>query len=130
MWVYSPKKAKPPMISDRLKDEISEKAESFVKEFKEQYIQEKPTDNDFNYRVNIYTKWYQSYFYFCSTFNCPSPRAISPSFEYPFTRITYFSDDNCTLSYFRHTGKWQEVYEGLSLDECLETIRKEQIFHP
>ena len=130
IWAYSPKKAKPPKISDKLKDEISEKAEKLVEEFKATYIQEKPTDHDFNYRVNIYTKWYQSYFYFCSTFNCPSPRAIAPSFEYPFTRLTYLGDDKFTLSYFRHTGKWQEVYEELSLEECFETIRKEQIFHP
>ncbi len=130
MWVYSPKKEKPNKISDKIKAEISQKAEELVNEFKEKFIQEKPTDNDFNYRVNIYTKWNQSYFYFYSTFNCPSPRAISPSFESPFARITYFSNENCTLSYFRHTGKWHEVFEGLTLDQCFETIRKEEIFYP
>jgi len=34
------------------------------------------------------------------------------------------------LSYMRHTGKWCEVFEGLSLEECLAKIREDQLFQP
>jgi hypothetical protein len=30
----------------------------------------------------------------------------------------------------QHTGKWWEVYQGLTADECLESIRDEGIFTP
>ena len=35
-----------------------------------------------------------------------------------------------TLAFMRHTGKWQDVYIGMSLDECLDIIEQEQMFWP
>lgn len=77
----------------------------------------------FNYIVDVYTKWYRSSFYFCATYACPGPQAISSSFETKFARMEYAGDGLFNLSYMRHTGKWFEIFKGLSIDECLETIR-------
>jgi hypothetical protein len=38
--------------------------------------------------------------------------------------------DDLRPTYFRHTGKWWLLYSGLTLDECIETIRDHGIFHP
>jgi hypothetical protein len=34
------------------------------------------------------------------------------------------------LAYFRHTGKWWEVYRDLTLGKAIATIRDHGIFHP
>jgi len=34
------------------------------------------------------------------------------------------------LAYMRHTGKWQEVFTDLSMEEAFEAIRDEPFFHP
>jgi hypothetical protein len=34
------------------------------------------------------------------------------------------------LAYMRHTGKWEEVFTGLSLEEAFATIRDMALFHP
>jgi hypothetical protein len=30
----------------------------------------------------------------------------------------------------RHTNQWQELYQGLTLDECLKITEKEALFWP
>ena len=58
------------------------------------------------------------------------PDAVSPLFEASFTRLRCIGNNAFNVAYMRHTGKWVEVYHGLPLDECLATIKNEQIFHP
>jgi hypothetical protein len=58
------------------------------------------------------------------------PDALSPTFESPFARMEYVGDGQFNLAYMRHTGKWWEVYRGLTADECLKRIGDEAIFQP
>jgi hypothetical protein len=44
--------------------------------------------------------------------------------------MEYVGDGKFHLAYMRHTGKWCEVYRGLTVDECLERIRDEGLFRP
>jgi hypothetical protein len=39
-------------------------------------------------------------------------------------------DGKFNLAYMRHTGKWWEVYGGLTAEECLKRIGDEAIFQP
>lgn len=82
-----------------------------------------------NYITDLFTKWYHSYFYFCATYACPHPDAISPTFEARFARIGYQGPERLNLAYMRHTGQWWE-YSDLSMDECLEAIKTEPHFLP
>ena len=34
------------------------------------------------------------------------------------------------LAYLRHTGKWHELFAGLTLDECLKSIQDDPWFTP
>ncbi len=130
-WVYSPKKQAVSKVSDSLKQTVKDKADELVNTVLiPQYVKPPPEDHQFNYLVNIYTKWYRHYFYFCSTYNSPGPHAISPSFEDKFARLEYVSTDEFNLAYMRHTGKWHEITQSISLDEALEMIRDSGIFHP
>ena len=130
-WVYSPRKQSKSKVPDRLKQTVKEQADELVETVLiPRHVKPPPEDDQFNYLVNIYTKWHRNYFYFCSTYNSPGPHAISPSFEDKFARLEFVGTDRFNLAYMRHTGKWWEVYPDLSLNECLNTIRDDPLFMP
>jgi hypothetical protein len=130
-WIYSPPKPPKPQVPERTKLEVSEAAENLIETFlKPKYVQPPRKDEQFNYIVDIYTMWYRNYFYFCAKYACPGPNAISPFFESKFARMEYVGDSQFHLSFMRHTEVWIELYQGLLLDECLQAIREEPLFHP
>ncbi|MDD4498559.1 MAG: hypothetical protein PHV51_10520 [Methanosarcinaceae archaeon] len=130
-WTFSPKKPPMPKVPDDLKEEMETKAKELIESFlKPEHIKTPSEDMQFNYVVDIYTKWYRSYFYFCAKYASPGPNAISPFFETKFARMEYVGDGLFNLSYMRHTGKWFELFQDLSLDECLEAIKDYPHFLP
>jgi hypothetical protein len=130
-WIYSPRKAKPPKVPDHLKQRVTQAATELIeKVLKPTCIKPPPKDMQWNYLVDIYAKWHGSYFYFCATYNSPGPYAISPSFELKFTRLEYKGGDRFALAYMRHTGRWVEVYDSLSLKQCMKAVRDDPWFQP
>ena len=129
-WMPSSQKRTKLQVPDSLKLTLKEKADDIIENtLKPKYIKPPPTENDFNYLVDIYSKWYRSYFYFCSKYNCPGPNAIS-SFDTKFARMEYVGSENFNLSYMRHTEQWFEIYQRLSMLECLKLIAEEPDFIP
>lgn len=105
-WVYSPPKPPKPKVPDTVKIELTTKAEGLIEQhLKPNHIEPPPKNPKFNYLIDLFTKWYQSYFYFCATYACPHPHAVSPTFESRFARMGYVGDGKFNLSYMRHTGK-------------------------
>lgn len=93
MWVYSPPKLTRAKLSDAVKSNISQQANEFIETvLKPQRIKPPPTDNQFNYVIDIYSKWYRHYFYIVSKYCCPSPHAISPEFEDAFARMRWVGE--------------------------------------
>lgn len=130
-WVYSPPKPAKPSILPHLKEDIEQKSQQLITSFlKPTYIQPPPPDAKFNYRTDIWTKWYRGYFYFCATYAVPGPNALVPSFEARFARMEYIGNERFNLAYMRHTGQWGEIFTDLSVDECLDRIKHEPHFHP
>ena len=130
-WVYSPKKAAKPKVPDTVKAAVQAKADELVENvLKPQHIQPPPEEPHFNYLVDMYTQWYRNYFYFCGKYHSPGPNAISPSFETKFARLEYAGQNSYHLSYMRHTGQWWELYQNLSLEECLAAVQDEPHFMP
>lgn len=80
--------------------------------------------------MDITTKWLGSKCYFVSVYRSPGPHAISPSFETKFARMEYVSDAKFKLSFMRHTGTWVELYDRLTVDECMKAIRDDPWFQP
>jgi hypothetical protein len=106
------------------------KADEFVESFlKPNFIKEPPKDHQWNYPVDIFTKWYQRYFYFCSTWRSPGPNAISEFFEVRFARLEYAGDEKFNMAYMRYTGQWWEIFQNLALDQCIEEIRINPLLH-
>lgn len=130
-WVYSPPAPKKAQVPANVKADVQRRADELVDTvLKPQHILPPPDDKRFNYIADIYTKWYHSYLYFCARYICPSPECTVPDFETKFTRMEYSGSNRFNLAFMRHTGKWVEVYQDLSLEECLDSIRDDPFFQP
>ena len=130
-WVYSP--AKPPklQVPEAIKAEAEAKAAVLIDTvLKPTHIKPPREKERFNYIVDIYAKWYRSYFYFCATYACPGPDALSPTFESKFARLEYVGGQRFNHSYMRYTDEWLEIFQDLSLDECLAAIKDGGPFSP
>jgi len=127
-WVFDPPK---PKVTEEIKAEVQKGADEFVAAFlKPTFIKPPPEDIRWNYIVDIYTKWYRNYFYVCAKYRSPGPNAISEHFETRFTRLEFAGDGKFNMAFMRHTGQWVETSAGLSLEECLESIKQDPFYQP
>ena len=130
-WMKVPQKPSKPKVSEGFKLEVQSKADHFVGSYlKPTFIIRPPKDPKFNYIVEIFTKWHQRHFYFCSKYRCVHENCISEFFESKFARLEYAGDKKFNVAYMRHTGQWWEILQRLSLEECFEEIRGQELLHP
>ena len=131
IWRPRPPKKLKYKVPESVKTHVQEKADHLIQFIlKPEHIKPPPKDAEFNYIVDIYSKWYQSYFYFCATYRCPAPNRISEFYESRFARLEYVGNETFSLSYMRYTGEWIELSTNLTLDECLESLRREPHYLP
>jgi hypothetical protein len=112
-----------------VKAEVTQRAQELVERvLTPRYVREPPAHPEWNYLVALSTRWYRSSLYFCATYCCPGPTALSPSFDERFARMELVEDHRFHLAFLRHTGAWVVLYHDLSLDECLTAIRDDPWF--
>ena len=130
LWMIRPAK-KPHSIPDSLKAELEAKARELIETvLKPKHVQPPPTGHQLNYITDITTKWLGSKCYFISTYGCPGPNAISPTFESKFARMEYLGNGKFALYFMRHTGEWVGLYDALSMDQCMKAIQDDAWFVP
>ncbi len=130
-WVYSPANDPGAKRSDAHKAEVDRKAAELIETaLKAKYVEPPPKDAQFNYVTGLSTKLHGWYFYLVATYACPGPTAVSPTFEVNFARLEPTAMGRFNLAYLRHTGKWHELFSGLTLDECLASVRDDPWFQP
>ena len=130
-WVFSPQPQSKLKVPENIKTEVEQKALALVDgTLKPNHVKPPPAEESWNYIIDIYTKWYRSYFYFCAKYRVPGPNAISPFFEAKFARMEYVEDNLFNLAYMRHTEEWFEIYAGLSVDQCIEAVKDNPAFYP
>ena len=130
-WMKTQTKPASPKIPDGFKLEIQRNADEFLESYlKPNFVLQPPQDPKLSYVAGIFTKWHQRYFYFYSKYRCRRLNCISESFESRFVRLEYAGNGKFNLSYMRHTGQWWEIFQGLSLEECFEEIKRQKLFHP
>ena len=129
-WMMS-RANNPKSLPDSLKAEVEAKARDLIENvLKPKHVKPPQKDARFNYIIDIGAKWYRNDFYFFSTYACPGPNALAPTFESRFARIEFLHNAKCTLYFMRHTGKWVGIYDSLSVDECLRAIQDDSLFVP
>lgn len=130
-WMISPGKSPKPSVPDSIKAELEAKATDLIENFlKPKHVLPPPVEVHFNYITDIGAKWYRNYFYFISTYACPGPNALSPTFESKFARMEYLGNAKFALYFMRHTGEWVGIYDALSVDESMKAIQDDSWFVP
>jgi hypothetical protein len=130
-WRPRPSRTLKHRVPESVKAHVQEKVDHLIQSvLKPEHIKPPPKNTRFNYIVDIYSKWYHNYLYFCATYRCPPPDALSEFFESRFARLEYAENETFNLSYMRHTGQWIELFTNLTLGECLESIRSEPHYLP
>jgi hypothetical protein len=130
-WNIRPARKKVPVTAS-IKAEVETKAKAlFENVLKPKHVRPPKKGEQFNYITDIGAKWYRNCFYFISTYACPSPNAISPTFESKFARMEPLGGNKFTLYFMRYTGKeWVGVFDALSVDECMKAIQDDEWFVP
>ena len=129
VWMPPTPKQPKPTVPDHLRENIISRANELIQEhLKPAHLEPPPSNPELNYMIDIWTRWYGSYFYFCATYASPSPHALSPTFELQFARMAYIGNERFNLAYMRHNGQWNEIYLDLSVEECLIAIRDDPYF--
>ena len=129
-WMIRPAK-NPKSMPDSLKAEVEAKAKELIENvLKPKHVLPPQEDEQFNYISDIGAKWYRNYFYFFSTYTCPGPNALSPTFESKFARLEYVGNATFALYFMRHTGEWVGLHDALSVDESMKAIQDDAWFVP
>ena len=128
-WNIRPAK-KRASATTSIKSEVETKAMNLIDNvLKLKYVLPPPVEGQSNYIIDIGSKWYRGYFYFFTTYACPGPNAISPTFEWTFARMEPLRGGKFALYAMRYTGKeWVGVLDALSADECMKAIKDDEWF--
>lgn len=128
-WNIHPAK-KRASVSASIKAEVEDKATSLIENvLKPKHVVTPPEDGQFNYIIDIRAEWFRNYFYFVSTYACPGPNALSPTFESKFARMEHLGNGKFALYAMRYTGKeWVGIFDAISVDECMKAIQDDPWF--
>ena len=94
-------------LPERIKAEMDAKATKLVEKLKPKYVKPPPKKPQFNYITDVWIKWIGGTLYFGTTYACPFPDAISPSFEAKFARMEHvggLADSPCPTCGTRRNG--------------------------
>jgi hypothetical protein len=129
-WLPSPR-ASGTTLDPTAKAQVEAKVRELIdRELKPKHVKPPPEDARFNYITDITPKWHGTTLFLVAVYACPGPNAISPSFESRFARLRPSAGGKFDLSFMRHTGQWVELFQGQTLDECLQEIRDDPWFIP
>jgi hypothetical protein len=84
----------------------------------------------YNYPVDVFGSWNGKNFRFIQKYRTGTLVTPMQEFDTAFTRLEYVGADNYNHPFFRHTGKWNLVDAGLSLNAALKQIREEEVLQP
>jgi hypothetical protein len=129
VWTAATPRVSRPSVPEALKERVQREGDALVAEvLRARAVKPPPENPAYNYITDVFTRWYRSWFYFCATYTCPSPRALSETFEVRFARMEYAGGENFHLAFMRYTGEWIEIYRDVPLDRALAAIRDDVYF--
>jgi hypothetical protein len=131
-WGWFPSsQAASPTLDAASKSQVEAMARELIDvELKPTHVKPPPQDARFNYLADITLKWHGSTLFFVAVYACPGPNALAPTFESRFARLKPVPGGRLDLDFMRHTGQWVPLYQGVTLDQCLEAIRNDPWFTP
>jgi len=126
---FSPKRKIGDKPTENDKKIISDFFQPLVEEFKTK-IKPPPEDKNQNYLIDIYSKWYQSYFYITEKWKSEDIYRTRDEWEINVVRLKYKGKDCFDFSYLRHTEQWMLIATDLTMQNCKEMIMEDPNFQP
>ena len=121
-------------LPDGAKAAIAARCEIFIREeLKPRFLLRiRPTE--FNYPVDIFGKWRGSQYSFIQRFRSGFADNFGEEFDSAFTRLDHLDDHfreiRFDVMWHRHTGQWFRLYESLTLEDALASIRADELLQP
>ncbi|MBF0185892.1 MAG: hypothetical protein HQM06_16100 [Magnetococcales bacterium] len=88
---------------------------------------------DAAYLVDVYQKKRGKFIYLCAKYRCPMDDCHEEYYEIKFARIKLYNDGTFNLAhvpYMAKKGRWCDLYERVGLNECINIINNDELFHP
>ena len=118
-----------PAVPESVKTRLQTEADRLVAEvLRPRYVHAPRTEPEFNNVIDVFTRWFRSYFYFCATYACPGPNALSPTFETRFARLEYADNERFHLAFMRYTGEWIVLFRDITAEAALNSVRDDPWF--
>ncbi len=93
------------------------------------YVQPPPAVPQFNYVIDIRTKWRGAYYYIFSVYQVAGDdQPGDRTFDANIARLEHAGQGRFHLAFQRHTGEWITLFTEQTIDECLDAIEHEAFF--
>jgi hypothetical protein len=130
-WYYSPRRtSRPsrPKVHPLAKAELENGAQRLLDlVLKPKYLKPSPAEPQFNYIIDLRTKWHSGFFYLFSVYQVAGSEQ---TFEAKFARFEHAGHGRFHLAFQRHTGEWITLFTDQTIDECLDLIEHEAFLQP
>ena len=128
LWVPTNLQKTKPTLTEAQKNAVSIFFEPLIASYKVQLNEVDKRDG--TYTIDVYSKWYQHYFYLCEKYKSEGENKILDEYERKYLRLEFVDENHFKFAYFRHTGQWHLVDENCTLQKCLEMINENPNFQP
>ena len=117
-------------FSEVEKARVTAACEHLIADFMKPRFLPEVQPTQFNYPVDILGKWRGAQYRFIQRYRSGFPDNLGEEFDAPFARLDWISRDRFDLQWHRHTGQWWRLYNGLTLDEAIKTIKADGHLQP
>jgi hypothetical protein len=130
-WAPNPKKALEGGISKDERKRVEAKANELIERvLKPKCVYPLPKHPKYNWCVDIFVRWHQSYLYFIERLYCPFENRLSEYFELKQVRLQCLKNGNFSVFYMRHTGEWWPLEKNVSLSSALRAVANAGVWFP
>lgn len=127
----------PSKPNSAVKSKLSKKADEFIESvLKPLYVEEKPEDKEHvdHYITDIFSRWHGRFLYFRARYRYPrakqDPQIIREYVTSGFARLEHVNENCFNLAYKRPTGRFWQLYQNLSFEECKTVMLEDPHFKP
>jgi hypothetical protein len=127
-WVYVAPRPAPPNEAEKRR--IVTACDAFIRDVLKPRFLPKITPAKWNYPIDIHGVWAAGRYRFVQRYRSGHKDNLGEEFDEPFTRIVRVGPDRFDIDWMRHTGKWWQLYRGVTLAEAFKIIEEDGHLHP
>ena len=126
-WAWVPSPVKP---SEAEKAAIAARCDAFIAEVLVPRFLPEVRPSEFNTPIALHGSWRGTAYRFIQRWRTSGRHGPVEEFDVPFVRLVHMGRDRFDLHWFRHTGQWWPLRQGLTLDAALAEIEGDPVLHP